>query len=65
MRNVSIHVIAHRMLTVLLETIGEYVNVDLVLQAIHMALHVLQVRILRFQLFFSKVLYLSYVLRHK
>lgn len=49
MRNVSIHVIVHRMLTVLLETIGEYVNVDLVLQAIHMELHVLQVRRLQFQ----------------
>ena len=44
MRNVLILVIVHKMLIALLEIIGAYANVGLVIQAIRMALLVHQVR---------------------
>ena len=47
MKNVLTLVIVHKMLIALLEIIEAYANVGLVIQAIHMALLVLQVRSIR------------------
>ena len=44
MKNALTLVIVHKMLIALLEIIGAYANVGLVIQAIHMALLVPQVR---------------------